>query len=228
MTVREHARQGGLAGVDGRRGGDRGPDRAVGHQSGRQRCARQGGRSFFDKTIGASQVTVTCEETFPSSSPRGRAHSGAELHVQGRRHGAVRGVFTYRVMTLACSPTCAATGTWTQSSSATRAKVINELLATAPEHHNRLPRPARPHLHSVPGGCAQDGDVGAARGQRVRPGDCRRVEGTRVRERRVPGREDPDLHRAGPAQDRGPVPPRPARRGQDEGIPDTSCAPRLR
>ena len=34
--------------------------------------------SFFDKTIGASQVTVTCEETFPSSSP-GRAHSGAEL-----------------------------------------------------------------------------------------------------------------------------------------------------
>ena len=26
--------------------------------------------SFFDKTIGASQVTVTCEETFPSSSPK--------------------------------------------------------------------------------------------------------------------------------------------------------------
>ena len=26
--------------------------------------------SFFDKSIGASQVTVTCEETFPSSSPK--------------------------------------------------------------------------------------------------------------------------------------------------------------
>jgi steroid delta-isomerase len=52
---------------------------------------------FFDKTIAISEATITCEETFPSSSPREIAHI---LILHNKFEGfssTVRGVFTYRV-----------------------------------------------------------------------------------------------------------------------------------
>jgi len=55
-------------------------------------------RSFFDKNIGPNTLTVTCEETFPSSSPTEIAHI-LVLHTKFPNGFAstVRGVFTYRV-----------------------------------------------------------------------------------------------------------------------------------
>ena len=54
--------------------------------------------AFFDNNIAANQLTITCEETFPSSSPNEIAHI---LVLQSRFEGGitskVRGVFTYRV-----------------------------------------------------------------------------------------------------------------------------------
>lgn len=53
--------------------------------------------AFFDKTIARSEATVTCEETFPSSSPDEIAHI---LVLHNKFDGFstnVRGVFTYRV-----------------------------------------------------------------------------------------------------------------------------------
>jgi steroid Delta-isomerase len=54
--------------------------------------------AFFDQNIGPNQLTVTCEETFPSSSPREVAHI-LVLHTKFPNGFAstVRGVFTYRV-----------------------------------------------------------------------------------------------------------------------------------
>lgn len=52
---------------------------------------------FFDKTIAVSKATITCEETFPSSSPTEIAHI---LVLHNKFDGfstKVRGVFTYRV-----------------------------------------------------------------------------------------------------------------------------------
>ncbi|MBV9352026.1 MAG: nuclear transport factor 2 family protein [Mycobacterium sp.] len=53
---------------------------------------------FFDQNIGPNQLTVTCEETFPSSSPREIAHI-LVLHTKFPNGFAstVRGVFTYCV-----------------------------------------------------------------------------------------------------------------------------------
>jgi len=53
--------------------------------------------AFFDKTIARSEATITCEETFPSSSPTEIAHI---LLLHNKFDGfstKVRGVFTYRV-----------------------------------------------------------------------------------------------------------------------------------
>ncbi len=53
--------------------------------------------AFFDKTIAISKATVTCEATFPSSSPNEIAHI---LVLHNKFEGfstTVRGVFTYRV-----------------------------------------------------------------------------------------------------------------------------------
>src|SRR5581483_4764952 len=53
--------------------------------------------AFFDKTIAVSKATITCEETFPSSSPNEIAHL---LLLHNKFDGfstTVRGVFTYRV-----------------------------------------------------------------------------------------------------------------------------------
>ncbi len=53
---------------------------------------------FFDNVIGPNQLTVTCEETFPSSSPNEIAHI-LVLHTTFPNGFAstVRGVFTYQV-----------------------------------------------------------------------------------------------------------------------------------
>lgn len=54
--------------------------------------------AFYDKTIGISQMTITCEETFPTGSPHEIAHI-LSLHSKFDNGYAarVRGVFTYRV-----------------------------------------------------------------------------------------------------------------------------------
>ena len=53
---------------------------------------------FFDNTLAANNLTITCEETFPSSSPNEVAHI-LQLHsrFEGGFTSTVRGVFTYRV-----------------------------------------------------------------------------------------------------------------------------------
>jgi steroid Delta-isomerase len=53
---------------------------------------------FYDTNIAANQLTITCEETFPSSSPDEVAHI-LVLHstFEGGVTSEVRGVFTYRV-----------------------------------------------------------------------------------------------------------------------------------
>jgi steroid delta-isomerase len=52
---------------------------------------------FFDRTIAISEATITCEETFPSSSPNEIAHI-LLLHNKFKGFSTtVRGVFTYRV-----------------------------------------------------------------------------------------------------------------------------------
>ena len=54
--------------------------------------------AFFDTNIAANQLTITCEETFPSSSPDEIAHV-LVLHSKfdNGLTSRVRGVFTYRV-----------------------------------------------------------------------------------------------------------------------------------
>ncbi len=54
--------------------------------------------AFFDKNIAPITLTITCEETFPSSAPNEIAHI-LVLHfrLEGGLTSEVRGVFTYRV-----------------------------------------------------------------------------------------------------------------------------------
>ena len=54
--------------------------------------------AFFDTNIAANRLAITCEETFPSSSPDEIAHI-LVLHSRFGNGviGTVRGVFTYRV-----------------------------------------------------------------------------------------------------------------------------------
>lgn len=54
--------------------------------------------AFYDANIAANQLTITCEETFPSSSPNEIAHI-LVLHSKFDNGvtSSVRGVFTYRV-----------------------------------------------------------------------------------------------------------------------------------
>jgi steroid delta-isomerase len=59
---------------------------------------KDGVEAFFDTNIAANQLTITCEETFPSSSPDEIAHI-LVLHSKfdNGLTSTVRGVFTYRV-----------------------------------------------------------------------------------------------------------------------------------
>jgi steroid Delta-isomerase len=53
---------------------------------------------FFDANIGPNTLTVTCEETFPSSDPREAAHVLVlRTEFPGGLVATVRGVFTYAV-----------------------------------------------------------------------------------------------------------------------------------
>jgi steroid delta-isomerase len=59
---------------------------------------KDGVAAFYDNNIAANQLTITCEETFPSSSPNEIAH--ILLLASKFDNGVtstVRGVFTYRV-----------------------------------------------------------------------------------------------------------------------------------
>ncbi|WP_371869007.1 nuclear transport factor 2 family protein [Mycobacterium botniense] len=54
--------------------------------------------AFYDANIAANQLTITCEETFPSSSPHEIAHILLLRSVfDNGVTSTVRGVFTYRV-----------------------------------------------------------------------------------------------------------------------------------
>jgi len=59
---------------------------------------KQGVANFYDTNIAANQLTITCEETFPSSSPNEVAHILVlDSKFDGGFTSSVRGVFTYRV-----------------------------------------------------------------------------------------------------------------------------------
>lgn len=54
--------------------------------------------AFYDANIAANNLTVTCEETFPSSSPNEIAHILVlRSEFDGGFSSTVRGVFTYRL-----------------------------------------------------------------------------------------------------------------------------------
>lgn len=54
--------------------------------------------AFFDNNIARNQLTITCEETFPSSSPDEIAHILVlDSKFEGGLTSSVRGVFTYAV-----------------------------------------------------------------------------------------------------------------------------------
>src|SRR3974390_3440805 len=59
---------------------------------------KEGVAAFYDNNIAANQLAITCEETFPSSSPDEIAHI-LVLHskFEGGFTSTVRGVFTYKV-----------------------------------------------------------------------------------------------------------------------------------
>lgn len=59
---------------------------------------KEGVATFYDTNIAANQLTITCEETFPSSSPNEIAHILVlNSKFEGGFSSEVRGVFTYRV-----------------------------------------------------------------------------------------------------------------------------------
>jgi len=59
---------------------------------------KDGVSSFWDKSIGLATITITCEETFPSSSPDEIAHIlNLRFAFDNGSASAVRGVFTYKV-----------------------------------------------------------------------------------------------------------------------------------
>lgn len=59
---------------------------------------KDGVATFYDTNIAANNLTITCEETFPSSSPAEVAHILVlDSKFEGGFTSSVRGVFTYRV-----------------------------------------------------------------------------------------------------------------------------------
>jgi steroid Delta-isomerase len=59
---------------------------------------KEGVATFYDNNIAANQLTITCEETFPSSSPNEIAHILVlRSKFENGVTSTVRGVFTYRV-----------------------------------------------------------------------------------------------------------------------------------
>ncbi|EUA23259.1 nuclear transport factor 2 domain protein [Mycobacterium xenopi 4042] len=99
VAVRAGPRPGRLAGPDGRRRRHRRPDRRRAHQPGGTGVhGKDGVAAFYDSNIAANQLTITCEETFPSSSPNEIAHILVlRSKFDNGVTSTVRGVFTYRV-----------------------------------------------------------------------------------------------------------------------------------
>jgi steroid Delta-isomerase len=61
-------------------------------------CGKEAVGGFFDTIIAANQPTITCEETFPSSSRDEIAHILVlNSKFEGGFTSTVRGVFTYKV-----------------------------------------------------------------------------------------------------------------------------------
>jgi steroid delta-isomerase len=54
--------------------------------------------SFWDRSIGMADIKITCEETFPSSSPNEIAHIlSLRFTFKNGSASVVRGIFTYKV-----------------------------------------------------------------------------------------------------------------------------------
>jgi steroid delta-isomerase len=71
---------------------------AITNPDGRGIRGKDAVRAFFDANIGPNQLTVTCEESFPSSSPNEIAHILIlQTKFDNGFTSTVRGVFTYRV-----------------------------------------------------------------------------------------------------------------------------------
>ena len=59
---------------------------------------KEGVSSFWDNSIGLATINITCEETFPSSSPDEIAHILLlRFTFDNGSSSAVRGIFTYKV-----------------------------------------------------------------------------------------------------------------------------------
>ena len=59
---------------------------------------KEGASSFWDNSIGLATIRITCEETFPSSSPDEIAHIlQLRTSFDNGSASAVRGIFTYKV-----------------------------------------------------------------------------------------------------------------------------------
>jgi len=99
VALRARERQRGLAGTDGRRRRDRRPDRPGVYQPRREGVqGKEGASSFWDNSIGLTTIRITCEETFPSSSPDEIAHIlQLRFTFDNVSASAVRGIFTYKV-----------------------------------------------------------------------------------------------------------------------------------
>lgn len=71
---------------------------AITNPDGRGIRGKEALAAFYDANIAINNLTVTCEETFPSSSPNEVAHI-LVLHseFEGGFSSTVRGVFTYRL-----------------------------------------------------------------------------------------------------------------------------------
>lgn len=71
---------------------------AITNPDGKGVRGKEAATAFYDTNIAANNLTVTCEETFPSSSPNEVAHI-LSLHskFEGGVTSTVRGVFCYRV-----------------------------------------------------------------------------------------------------------------------------------
>jgi steroid Delta-isomerase len=61
-------------------------------------CGKEAVSAFYDTNIATNNLRITCEETFPSSSPAEIAHILIlRSEFEGGLSSEVRGVFTYRV-----------------------------------------------------------------------------------------------------------------------------------
>jgi len=71
---------------------------AITNPDGQGVCGKEAVAAFYDANIAANNLTVTCEESFASSSPNEVAHILVlRSEFEGGFSSTVRGVFTYRL-----------------------------------------------------------------------------------------------------------------------------------